>query len=167
VAGGLLNWPAALGGGAAFEHWLEPIWAGGEEAPAHYGEAVEYGLMALSVAVAAAAIFAIYQLYRRNMKKTEEIAERAGFLYQASLNKYWVDEIYDALIVEPLKSFSYFFLFRVVDVNIVDGIANGLGSVTQKFAEAGKRLQTGQVQTYALYVVLGLLAIFTYFFGFR
>ena len=88
-------------------------------------------------------------------------------LYQASLNKYWVDEIYDALVVEPIKSVSYFLLFRIVDVHVVDGIANGLGSLSKGLAETGKRLQTGRAQTYALYIVLGLLLILAYYLGLR
>ena len=68
-----------------------------------------------------------------------------------------MDEFYDALIVEPLKSLSDLFLFRFVDVKIVDGAANGIGKVTTWAAEVGKRLQTGQVQTYALFMALGAL----------
>jgi NADH-quinone oxidoreductase subunit L len=131
------------------------------------GETVEKGLMGLSVAVALIAMAAVYVLYKSYMQKTRDIAEGLGPWYRASLNKYWVDEIYDSLVIEPIKSVSYFLLFRVVDVNIVDGIANGLGSLTKDVAETGKRLHTGRVQTYALYIVLGLLAILTYYFGFR
>ena len=168
VFGGFLNWPAALGGGAHFERWLAPIWVSTSGHAAHHGiAAVEYGLMGLSVGVALAAILLTRNLYLNHMAKTGEIAERAGWFYQASLNKYWVDEIYSAMVVEPIKTISWFFLFRVVDVNIVDGIANGIGNLTKRLAEAGKRLQTGVAQTYALYMALGLLAVLAYFFSFR
>ncbi|HUT53538.1 MAG TPA: NADH-quinone oxidoreductase subunit L [bacterium] len=166
VAGGLLNWPHLLGGGASFEHWLEPMWVEGA-APVHYAESVEIGLMLLSVAVALAAIASIYVLYKSHMAKTGDIAEGLGPLYRASLNKYWVDEIYDSLVIEPIKSLSYFLLFRIVDVNIVDGIANGLGTFTKDLAEVGKRVQTGRAPTYALFIVLGLLALLAYYYGFR
>ena len=101
--------------------------------------------MGLSVAIALVAIAAIYFLYKNAMAKTKVIAEKAGALYRASLNKYWVDEIYDALVVEPIKWVSYFLLFRVVDVKLVDGTANGLGRLTKGLAELNKRWQTGQL----------------------
>jgi NADH-quinone oxidoreductase subunit L len=168
VFGGALNWPAVLHGHAGFEHWLEPMWASaGHGHAAHYGHAVEYGLMGLSIVIALAAFGAVAWLYARHMDKTKKIAEGLGPLYKASYNKYWVDEIYDATIVEPVKSVSYFILFRIVDVNVVDGFANGLGSLSKGLGDLGKRLQTGKAQTYALYVVLGLLVILAYYFGFR
>jgi NADH-quinone oxidoreductase subunit L len=166
LAGGALNWPRLLRGSASFEHWLDPVWVT-SEAPVHYAESVETGLMVLSVAVALAAILAIYVLYRSYMAKTRDIAEGLGPLYRASLNKYWVDEIYDTLVIEPIKSVSYFLLFRLVDVNVIDGIANGLGALTKDIADAGKRLQTGRAPTYALGIVLGLLALLVYYYGFR
>jgi NADH-quinone oxidoreductase subunit L len=87
--------------------------------------------------------------------------------YRASLNKYWVDEIYRAMIVNPLKLLSDKVFFRFVDVEIVDGAVNGVGSVTKLWAELWKRMQSGQVQTYALYMVLGVLLVLCVEFGLR
>jgi len=167
VVGGALNWPAALGGAATFEHWLHPMWASppSHGHAAHPSHAVEYGLMALSVVLAAGAIAAVYVLYKRHMDKTDRIAKAFGPLYRASFNKYWVDEIYDALVVEPFKFGSYYILFRLVDVNIVDAIVNGVGGATKSLAQVGKLLHTGEVQTYALWIMLGVLALLTFFLG--
>ena len=168
VLGGLLNWPKALGGSALFEHWLEPMWPGLHEAGVHaFGHALEYGLMALSVAVAATAIVVVFFLYRSHTDKIKALAENMPLLYEASLNKYWVDEIYKALIIEPLKRLSDKVLFRFVDVGIVDGAVNGVGSVTKLWAELWKRMQSGQVQTYALYMVFGVLLVLCVHFGLR
>ncbi len=167
VFAGFLNWPHVLGGGAHFERWLEPMWRTGAEYrhEVHYSHALEYGLMALSVGLALAAILGVYWLYKRHMEKTKDIAEAFGPLYTASYNKYYVDEIYDATVVEPTKFVSFYFLFRIIDVNVVDGIANGLGRLTKGIAEAGKYLQSGYAQTYALWVVVGTLVILAFFFG--
>ena len=168
VLGGLLNWPKALGGSALFEHWLEPMWPGLHEAGAHaFSHALEYGLMALSVGIAATAIVVVFFLYRSHTDKIKALAENMHLLYEASLNKYWVDEIYKALIIEPLKRLSDKVLFRFVDVGIVDGAVNGVGSVTKLWAELWKRMQSGQVQTYALYMVFGVLLVLCVHFGLR
>jgi len=168
VFGGLLNVPAVLHGGALFEHWLEPMWAtmghGGAHG-GHYSHAVEYGLMGLSVAIAVGSILVVYFLYKKRMDKTRDIAEALGPLYKASFNKYWVDEVYETSIIEPTKKISYFLMFRIVDVHIVDGIANGIGRLAKGLAEAGKKLQTGVAGTYALYIVLGLLVILAFMMG--
>ncbi len=168
VFGGVLNWPKALGGSALFEHWLEPMWPGLHEAGAHaFSHALEYGLMALSVAVAATAIVVVFFLYRSHTDKIKALAENMHLFYGASLNKYWVDEIYKALIIEPLKRLSDKVFFRFVDVGIVDGAVNGVGSVTKLWADLWKRMQSGQVQTYALYMVLGVLLVLCVHFGLR
>jgi len=168
VLGGFLNWPKALGGSALFEHWLEPMWPAVQEAGAHaYSHALEYGLMALSVAVAATAIVVVFFLYRSHTDKIKAFAEHMHLFYEASLNKYWVDEIYKALIIDPLKLLSDKVLFRFVDVRIVDGAVNGVGSVTKLWAELWKRMQSGQVQTYALYMVIGVLLVLCVHFGLR
>jgi NADH-quinone oxidoreductase subunit L len=168
VLGGFLNWPKALGGNALFEHWLDPMWPALPEAGGHaFGHALEYGLMALSVAVAAAGILVVFFLYRSHMDKIKALSENMHLFYEASLNKYWVDEIYKALIVNPLKLLSDKVFFRFVDVGIVDGAVNGVGSVTKLWAELWKRMQSGQVQTYALYMVLGVLLVLCIEFGLR
>lgn len=170
VVGGLLNWPKLLKGGAGFEHWLEPMWAvkAGEAAEhAEHSAGLEMGLMALSVMIAIAALLAVYVLYARYMEKTRDIAAGLGPLYKASLNKYWVDEIYDATVVEPIKGVSYFLMFKIVDATIVDGLVNAAGRVTKWASEQLKLVQTGVAGDYALWIVLGLLAILGYFFGLR
>ena len=166
VFGGALNWPTILGGSFTFEHWLEPMWSNLPQArEGHPSHAVEWLLMGLSVGLALSAGVIVIYLYRRHMEKTKKIAEAMGPLYTASYNKYYVDEIYDATVIEPTKGISYFLLFRFIDVNIVDGIANGIASWTKRFARWGRLLQTGEVSTYALWIVLGTLAILTFYFG--
>ena len=168
VVGGFLNWPKALGGSALFEHWLEPMWPTVHEAGAHaFSHALEYGLMALSVGIALTAIVVVIFLYRSHTDKIKAFAEHMHLFYEASLNKYWVDEIYKALIIDPLKLLSDKVLFRFVDVGIVDGAVNGVGSVTRLWAELWKRMQSGQVQTYALYMVFGVLLVLCVHFGLR
>ena len=165
VFGGFLNWPHILGGHASFEGWLSPVMAHVDKT--HYSEGFEIGLMALSVGLALTAILIIVVLYKNHMAKTKDISEKAGAFYKASFNKYWIDEIYDTLVITPTKTISYFILYKLIDVNIIDRIANGLGNFAKGSADVSSRLHNGKVQTYALYVALGVLAIITFYFGTR
>jgi NADH-quinone oxidoreductase subunit L len=170
VLGGALNWPKLLGGGAGLEHWLDPMWAvkageTGEHAESAAG--LEFGLMAFAAVIALAALMATYVLYARYRDKTRDLAEGLGPIYQASLDKYWVDEIYRAAVIEPTKVVSYFLLFKIVDTAIVDGLINAVGRATKWASEHLKFLQTGVMSDYALWMVFGLLAILAYFFGLR
>jgi NADH-quinone oxidoreductase subunit L len=73
-------------------------------------------------------------------------------------NKWYVDEIYDALIVRPIMFISRVF-WRVVDQGIIDGAVNATGYLSRGFGWVGSRFQTGQLNTYAFAVVLGVLLI--------
>ena len=72
--------------------------------------------------------------------------------------KYYVDELYDRIIVQPLIKASRF-AWKVIDAGIVDGIANGLGNLARAFGWFGSLFQTGSVNTYALFLAIGVLVI--------
>ncbi|MFO8058368.1 MAG: NADH-quinone oxidoreductase subunit L [bacterium] len=168
VVAGVLNWPHMLGGHSMFHEWLSPMWSsrGAEGHAGAHALNLERAMAAGSVVLAVGAIIVVAVLYRRYMSMVPRLVDEIRPLYQASYRKYWVDEIYTATVIEPVKLFSYYVLFRLVDVVMVDGIANGLGRLTKGLGSAGRRLQTGQVQTYAFYIVLGLLALLAFYFGF-
>ncbi|OGP59094.1 MAG: NADH-quinone oxidoreductase subunit L [Deltaproteobacteria bacterium RBG_13_61_14] len=173
VVGGFLNWPLILPGGhAAFEHWLEPVMALPPEAEmttlgVESTHSMEIFLMVFSVAAAVAAIIMVGVIYARRRELTDRIAAALGPLYRASFNKYWVDEIYDALVVEPCKWISYFILFRFADAGLVDGLANGLGGLTRALGMGLRRIQTGLVRNYAFMFLIGVLGILAYFYWSR
>ncbi len=160
---GFLGVSPALKGHNLIEHWLAPVMNAFPAAEHVYGHSIELGMMGLSVGIAILGIILIYYLYVSRPKTPEFLAQKAGWLYRVSLNKYYVDEIYDAMIVEPTKAISYYILYRLSDVWIVDGIVNGVGRLTKTLAEGLKRFQTGVVQTYAFFFMLGVLAIIVYF----
>jgi NADH-quinone oxidoreductase subunit L len=159
---GFLGVPHALKGHNSFENWLEPVTNYFPERAEHAAVSMELSLMGLSVALAVIGIVIIYYVYILRPSTSDRLAQKAGWLYRASLNKYYVDEIYDALVVEPTKSISYHLLYRFSDVWIIDGIVNAMGWLAKSGGELLKRLQTGVVQTYAFYFMLGVLAIIFY-----
>jgi NADH-quinone oxidoreductase subunit L len=133
---GFLGWPAALGGGAWFEHFLHPVTGPAQAALAvvftspEHAHAVEYALMAVSVAVAAAGIFAATRIYRAQPALADRLAERFAGAHHVLLNKYFVDEAYGRVVVRGLALGGGSALFGV-DRFVIDGgdgeLRRGLG----------------------------------------
>ncbi|HUU12985.1 MAG TPA: NADH-quinone oxidoreductase subunit L [Terriglobia bacterium] len=188
VAAGWIGWPKALGGSNHFEHFLEPIFENPAlRESAHHAWSLEFGLMAFSVLVAAAGFYLAYRWYVQRPEAPERVAAAAGPAYQILLNKYYVDELYDALFVNRAKDVGN--LAAAFDMAVVDGGVNGVGWSTRMTAEISRLwdlwvidglvnvlaftvkvlsypvrvIQTGLVQTYALLIVLGVLIFMGYY----
>ena len=84
-------------------------------------------------------------------------------------NKWYVDEVYNRGIVDPITSASRNGLWKVFDVGIIDGIVNGLASFMAEFGDTVRRVQVGFVRSYAAFILLGGLVVIGYFvyYGFR
>ena len=79
------------------------------------------------------------------------------------LNKYYVDEIYDAAIVQPIRIVVGGGLWKIVDVRVIDGAVNGVGETVGGGSEVLRRVQTGSVRTYAASLLLGVVLILGYY----
>ena len=184
VVAGFVGVPAALGGANRIEHFLEPaIYAGGHgPAPIpHASYAVEYALMGLSVALAAAGIWFAYRRYWAG--PTRDSALAGSRAYRTLLNKYYVDEIYDATAVQgAVRGGEGLFRF---DQKVVDGAVNGSASLTRLTGDLSdlsdqnlvdravnlvaeilaaastrfRRLQTGLFQNYALLMLFAVVLL--------
>ncbi len=164
LVGGFVG-PPMIPGGHPFERWLAPVFehAGpGGEAAHEVPRSVEWGLMALSVAVAAVGIWLAFRLYLRDPDRATRLRERWAGMHRALLEKYWVDEAYGTLVVRPVRGIAEAF-WRFVDVRIVDGIVNGVGYTLEGVSAVLRLLQTGFVGTYALFFTLGVLALLLHF----
>ncbi|MFZ4567888.1 MAG: NADH-quinone oxidoreductase subunit L [Bacteroidota bacterium] len=169
VFGGLLGIPKALSGGAdinILEHWLEPIFANANSILAshhsdahHHSLALEWGLMAASLAIAIIGILYATSLYRKSSHKPAEMAAKNKGLYNILWNKYFVDEIYHNVFVAPIYKISLDFLWKIVDVQIIDGIVNGSARAIAASAENLRKIQSGIAQNYALMMLFGIVAI--------
>ena len=93
--------------------------------------------------------------------------EPTNGLHKLLANKYYVDEVYNALIVQPIKSGSHFLLWQLVDNGIIDGIVNGVAAIIRFIGGMLRRLQTGLVQVYIVSMVFGIVLFLAYylFFG--
>jgi NADH-quinone oxidoreductase subunit L len=167
VIGGYVGVPKALGGNPIFERFLEPVFQryGSQvvEKAGEHGPGLELALMALSVAIALAGIAAAFVLYLRKTEIPGVLAARFPGLYRLLLNKYYVDEIYDALVVRPIHRFSDAFLWRFFDAQVVDGAVNGMAAAVERAAQRLRRTETGRVQNYALGFLMGAVLILGYF----
>ena len=137
------------------------------------GESTELMLMALSSAVALAGIvIAAYFWLRpstgsgrpelvegRNRAAADAVARRMHGLYNLLLHKYYVDELYDGAVVQPIKLLSTGGLWKGVDAGVIDGAVNGIGQTVRAASGALRRVQTGSVRTYAASLFLGVVLI--------
>ena len=193
VIGGWIGWPGSLGGENRFEKFLEPVLAGavtetGAVKIARHTLAVEYILMLASLSIAGAGIWLAYQFYRTKRFAPELVAARRPKLYQLLLHKYYVDEIYDAAIVEPTKDLGT--LLGRFDENVIDGVGvNGAGwlarfgstlsmwwdkwiidgmlnfsaKLMQLFSYPVRLLQSGVFSRYAMLILVGLVILLAYY----
>jgi NADH-quinone oxidoreductase subunit L len=153
--GGALNFP----GIHTLGHWMEHTFEKAEEA--HFVWAIAGG----SLAVALLGIFIAWLVYgRKPLVKAEQkdpLATRLGGVFKGMANKWWVDETYQAAFIRPFEKFSDF-MADPVDLGVIDGIGNGLGSLTRSLSAWWSRLQNGFVRTYALTILFGVVAILGY-----
>ena len=181
VVAGYVGIPGALGGHNALGSWVAPSFAArgattladravgevGEpeagEAGAEAGSGTELSLMVVSslVALAGIGIAAFIWLKRR------EIADKAAAtfpgLYKLLLNKYYVDEVYDAAVVQPIRIVSTEGLWQGIDVHVIDGAVNGTASIVDGSSSLLRRLQTGSVRAYAGSLLIGVVLILGYY----
>ena len=160
VVGGVINLPPLVGGGAGLEHWLEPVTA---PAARFFRLDAPHGSTELFLVGAAVAIGLIGLAWgylatsRRAIAPAREAAPETGF-WRTVYHKYYVDEIYDAVIVRPLLWISRVLLWGVVDKGLVDGAAvNGSARLSRGLGWIGSRLQTGQVGVYVVLFLVGAL----------
>ena len=164
LVGGFVG-PPMIPGGHPFERWLAPVFAtvGPAGEPAHeVPRTIEWGLMALSVGVAAVGIWLAFGIYLRDPSRATRMRERWAAVHRTLLHKYWVDELYDAVVVRPFRGMADA-LWRFWDVKVVDGIVNGVGYTLEGVSAVLRLFQTGFVGTYALFFTLGVLVLLFHF----
>jgi NADH-quinone oxidoreductase subunit L len=189
LAAGYIGWPKILGGSNHFEHFLEPIFENPRAMRGfEHAWRSEFGLMLLSVGVALAGFLVAYLWYVKHPEVPDQVATRAGLVYPVVLNKYYVDELYDALFVNRTKNLGN--ALAAFDLGVVDGGVNGVAWSTRMSGELSrfwdtwvidglvnvtaflvkvmsypaKLIQTGRVQTYAWMITLGVLIFMVYYF---
>ncbi|MCX6156067.1 MAG: NADH-quinone oxidoreductase subunit L [Candidatus Kapabacteria bacterium] len=168
--GGFLGIPYALGGvlgnhSNLLETWLEPIFKDAmvimKRPEMHEVHIIEYVLMAISICIALFGMKLANDWYKGNWDRPRSIVKSNKFVYRMLFNKYKLDEFYFKILVDPLINVSTKFLWKFVDVAIIDGIVNGSAKITMTAGQAVRRIQTGVVQNYAFVMLIGIILILT------
>ena len=111
--------------------------------------------MAISVAAGVIGIFIAYVMYVAKPGMADSMASSIRGLYTLVYNKYFVDEVYDTTVVKPVVGGSRVLLWRVADVGVIDGIANGIASRARDIGVVLRSLQSGNIRSYAAWVLFG------------
>jgi len=162
AAGGLLNVPALYHGSAWLHHWLEPVTQPSAALlpEAHLASGTEWLLVGVAVATAVIGIVGAWRLLKpEGLVAARSAPEERGFA-RVLRDKWYVDEIYDALIVRPLVWLSREVLWKQVDQRVIDGATvNGVARGARALGWANRWLQTGQVGMYVAAFVVGVLLV--------
>ena len=140
------------------EHWLEPVLVAVKP---HGTAAMEWGLMGLSVALAAVSASFAYTFYVKHPERPKALAERFKKTHDMLYNKYFVDEVYFARIINPLIDISKG-LWAHIDVNFIDKTTYKLTDFVRSTGTGLKALQNGSLQQYATYIALGVVVLIVY-----
>ncbi len=180
IFGGLLGVPASLGGSNLVERFLEPVLglgkekllqsAGGPgsihqvvaETAVHQSFAPEYRLMLVTTTIVFIGILASYILYMKKRSVPGVVAEKNPSFYRLLLNKWYVDELYEKVFLNPLHVASLF-LWRGIDVVVIDGLVNSTGAFFMNCGTTWKASQSGYVQRYAVTFLVGVFVLIAYY----
>src|SRR5204863_9760424 len=149
--------------GGRFERFLEPSFQGAGEAVEAAAHANELMLIGVSIAAAIAGIGLATYLFLLNRRAADAIADRFAGIHRLLSGKYYVDELYDAAIVQPIRIASEDGLWKGVDATFIDGAVNGVGDTVRGLSELLRRLQTGSVRAYAASLFVGVVVILGYY----
>ena len=166
VVGGWVAAPALWGGKDHFTLFLSPIFAAHEatglsEAAAH---SLELILAGVAIAAATLGLLTAFWLYLRQPGKPAQFAKSLQPVYKTLLNKYYVDELYAATVVRPLVWISDHVLWKIVDVEAIDGTVNGIAQGATAVGDRVRRTQSGNARSYATWVVVGALVVIVILF---
>jgi NADH-quinone oxidoreductase subunit L len=185
LVAGVAGVPAALGGANRFEAWLEPVFGDGVYAGAHeaaHAATAEYVLMAVALGAALAGILLARAMYlTRSVRPDTVTAWGNGTLYRWVYNKYYVDELYQAVFVNGVlllsrlgAAFDTYVIDTIVDGSaavtrlvswleglfdhyVIDGLVNGLATATMGVGDRFRQLQTGSINGYLYAIVVGVV----------
>jgi NADH-quinone oxidoreductase subunit L len=167
VIGGWFALPAFFQGPDYFANFLAPIFGGEQHAELVGGMSphfLELTLAGVAVASALIGLGVAYWFYVKTPSKPEQLAKSLKPIYTTLLNKYYVDELYAAIIVKPLVWISQQVLWQAVDVAVIDGTVNGVADTLTGVGDGVRHTQSGNTRSYAVWVVVGAIVVIAVIF---
>ncbi len=176
TVGGWVAAPHLVGGPDHFEKFLHPVFtmyapaaaAGAEgategvEAP---GMMLLHALAGWPVLIALAGLLLAWWFYIKSPQTPKKLADSLRAPYTLLLHKYYVDELYNAAIIQPLLWISTNVLWHVVDEGVIDGTVNGVARVARESGSQLREIQSGNARSYATWVVIGAVGVTVLMFG--
>jgi len=156
VASGWVGIPELLGGGAQFAEFLRPVLGHPE---LHGIHAQQWGVMGLSTIIALSGIVVATILYIIKTHLPVRFAQNLKGIYRILFNKYYVDELYNFMIIRPAIWIADSFIERFTDAKIIEGIVNGVPKSIGRFSGTLRRVQSGFIGHYALIMAAGIIII--------
>jgi NADH-quinone oxidoreductase subunit L len=154
VLGGLINLPFVF----TLDTFLEP--SIGHHA--HPSDAIEIIALAVSAVIALFGLYMAWVRYARNGGWVKSLQDSLSWLEPPLAHSWYFDEVYAAIIVQPLRQVSGFFA-TMIDPKLIDGLVNGTGNGIAYLGEQSRRLQSGYVASYALSILIGVVGVIIYF----
>ncbi len=151
----ILSWK---GHGSAFHHFIGGVFSHHGEKAARHADNVPL-FMVISSIVGIAGIALAWVKYR----DWTPLTQPRSAIHKLAADKFYVDEIYNAVFVQTIKNISQFVLWRGMDVSIIDGFVNGVAFVVRTVGGSLRRFQTGVVQSYILSMVIGIIIFLAYY----
>jgi NADH-quinone oxidoreductase subunit L len=186
IVAGWVGVPEFMGGHNRFEHFLSPtVAATAQSEPAvavelrpadaesvrgmrellklqEESRREEWILAGTSVLVAALGLYFAWLFYYKRPELPDRITAKIHGLYLIVLHKYYVDEGYGALFVKPLLALSTVVFWKGIDQEVIDGMVNGAGTASKNIGNELRRMQSGNIRSYAAWVAVGGAAVIVY-----
>jgi NADH-quinone oxidoreductase subunit L len=162
IAGGWINIPEVLGGAHGFSNYLAPVFADAQRrmTAQHVSHGTELMLMGIVVTLTVVVIVLAYRAYVRLGRVPELDDSKLRGLARVLNRKYYIDEIYDALVVRPLYLVSTI-MYEIVDRSLVDRVVNGTGVLVRGLGQAFRKVQTGNTGFYVFIMATAVLLLIT------
>jgi NADH-quinone oxidoreductase subunit L len=160
IAGGVLGLPEFWGMTNWMHHHLDSIIV--HKNPSVLNHTKEWILMGLATAAALATIFFAYMVYMKNRILPEANDSKLTGIKKLIYNKYYIDELYEAIIRKPLDALSE--VFKYIDTKVIDSVVDGVGTTVTGVSSLVRKVQTGHIGFYIFGMVLGIIAILFYTF---
>jgi NADH-quinone oxidoreductase subunit L len=173
LVGGWVGVPHSMLGSDHFDTFLSPVFRAAEVSVGVKGAEVaeeagqeeskaELGFAIISVTVAGLGIFIAWFLYYRRPELPERMAKAFGGFYTLVLNKYKIDELYGAVIIQPLIGLSTNVFWKGIDKGLIDGAVDGGAAGAQETSDALRHMQSGNIRSYAGWVAVGATAVIAF-----
>jgi NADH-quinone oxidoreductase subunit L len=175
LGGGWMGIPHSLRGGDQFGSFLSPVIQsagsnGASEMPSaptpnpaqEESTSMELTFTGISVGIAFLGLFLAWLMYYKNRELPARFAKAMGGFYQLVLHKYKIDELYGAVIIQPIIALSTNVFWKGIDRGLIDGAVDGGAAGAQETSDALRHMQSGNIRSYAGWVAVGATAVIVF-----